>query len=212
MKRRELLKFSALGGAMAAAGLVQAHEGKHEIPAPATGAACAADGTPNQFIPKKPADPKPLENELEKYGKCPYCGMDRKEHHRTRMLVQYSDDLVDGVCSIHCLALSLSLNIDREPKKIWGPDYAVTTPYAPMIEVEKLQYLIGADLKHAMTKRSKHSFASAEAMKEFQGKNGGTPGDFNAALEATYLDMSKDVAQIRKNREERRKRAAAKAS
>jgi hypothetical protein len=45
--------------------------------------------------------------------------MDRKEHHRTRMLVQYSDDLTDGTCSIHCLALSLGVNIDREPKNIW---------------------------------------------------------------------------------------------
>lgn len=209
MKRRELLKLSALGGALAASGLVQAADHAHAMPATAAAGGCATDGTPNQFIPKKAADPNPLEKELEKYGKCPYCGMDRKEHHRTRMLVQYSDDLVDGICSIHCLALSLSLNIDREPKKIWGPDYAVTAPFAPMIEVEKLQYLIGADLKHAMTRRSKHSFASADVLKEFQSKHGGTPGDFNAALEATYLDMSKDVMQIRKNREERRKRAAA---
>ena len=44
------------------------------------------------------------------------------EHHRARMLVQYSDDLVDGICSIHCLGLSLGVNIDREPKGIWGPD------------------------------------------------------------------------------------------
>ncbi|MGB4673971.1 MAG: nitrous oxide reductase accessory protein NosL [Azovibrio sp.] len=196
MDRRNMLKTSLLGGAAAlVAGAAHASE------------TCSTDGTPNQFIPKKPADAKPLENELEKYGKCPYCGMDRKEHHKTRMLVQYSDDLVDGVCSIHCLALSLSLNIDREPKHIWGPDYAASAEPRPLLEVEQLTYLIGADLKHAMTRRSKHSFAALASAREFQTQYGGTLAKFDEALEATYLDMSKDVAQIRKNRAERRKRA-----
>lgn len=196
MKRRDLLKISALAG-LAAGAMQSAHA-----------AACEADGTPNQFIPKKPADAKPLENEFEKYQKCPYCGMDRKEHHRARMLVQYSDDLTDGVCSIHCLGLSLGVNIDREPKTIWGPDYGSTVEPRPLVPVDQLTYLIGADLKHAMTKRSKHSFASVDVAKEFQGKHGGTLAKFDDALRESYLDMATDVAMIRKNREERRKRAA----
>ena len=196
MNRREMLKLSGLAGIAAVASPSHAAD------------ACTADGTPNQFIPKKPADAKPLENEQDKYPKCPYCGMDRKEHHRSRMLVQYSDDLVDGVCSIHCLSLSLGLNIDREPKNIWGPDYGATTDPKPLVLVDNLTYLIGADLKHAMTKRSKHSFASADIAKEFQSKHGGILGKFNDALREAYLDMASDVVMIRKNREERRKRAA----
>ena len=198
MKRRDLLKISALAG-LAAGVTSSAHAD-----------ACATDGTPAQFVPKKPADAKPLENELEKYPKCPYCGMDRKEHHRTRMLVQYSDDLGDGVCSIHCLALSLGVNIDREPKNLWGPDYTAAAEPRPLLPVDQLTYLIGADLKHAMTKRSKHSFASADVAREFQGKHGGTLAKFDDALRESYLDMATDVAMIRKNREERRKRAAEK--
>lgn len=197
MKRRDLLKISALAGLAAASSHAAAD-------------ACAADGTPNQFIPKKAADAKPLENELEKYPKCPYCGMDRKEHHRTRMLVQYSDDLVDGVCSIHCLSLSLGLNIDREPKAILGPDYGSTAEPRPLVAVDNLVYLIGANLKHAMTKRSKHSFASLTTAQEFQAKHGGTLGNFNDALRESYLDMAGDVMMIRRNREERRRRAAQK--
>lgn len=196
MNRRDLLKISALTGLAAVSAGARADS------------ACGADGTPNQFIPKKAADAKPLENELEKYAKCPYCGMDRKEHHRTRMLVQYSDDLADGVCSIHCLSLSLGLNIDREPKVIYGPDYASTVEPRPLLPVDQLTYLIGADLKHAMTKRSKHSFASADAAKEFQGKHGGTLAKFDDALRESYLDMAADASMIRKNRAERRKRAA----
>lgn len=195
MNRRDLLKLSALTGIAAVSTQARAE-------------ACTTDGTPNQFIPKKAPDAKPLENDIEKYQKCPYCGMDRKEHNKTRMLVQYSDDLADGVCSIHCLALSLSLNIDREPKGIWGPDFGSTVEPRPLLPVDNLTYLIGADLKHAMTKKSKHSFASADVAKEFQAKHGGTLGNFNEALRESYLGMADDVAQIRKNREERRKRAA----
>jgi nitrous oxide reductase accessory protein NosL len=195
MKRRDLLKLSALTGLAA----ISTH---------ASAEACSTDSTPNQFIPKKAADAKPLENEFEKFPKCPYCGMDRKEHHRARMLVQYSDDLNDGVCSIHCLSLSLGVNIDREPKNIWGPDYGSTTEPRPLLPVDQMTYLIGADLKHAMTKRSKHSFASADVAKEFQTKHGGTLAKFDDALRESYLDMAADASMIRKMREERRKRAA----
>jgi len=195
VKRRDLLKMSVLSGLVAASTQAAAEP------------ACAADGTPNQFIPKKPADTRPLDNEFDKYPKCPYCGMDRKEHHRARMLVQYSDDLTDGVCSIHCLSLSLGLNIDREPKHIWGPDYGSTVEPRPLLPVDDMVYLIGANLKHAMTKRSKHSFASLSTAREFLAKHGGELGNFNDALRESYLDMAGDVGMIRKNREERRKRA-----
>ena len=194
MNRRDLLKISAFAGLAAVATQASAD-------------ACTADGTPNQFIPKKAADAKPLENELGKYPKCPYCGMDRKEHNKTRMLVQYADDLVDGTCSIHCLSLSLGLNIDREPKAIFGPDFASTAEPRPLLPVDQLTYLIGADLKHAMTKRSKHSFASADVAKEFQSKYGGNLAKFDEALRDSYLDMASDVSMIRKMREERRKHA-----
>ena len=195
MDRREALKLSLLAGLGLTAGGAQAQQ------------TCATDGTPAQFTPKKPADAKPLENEFEKYPKCPYCGMDRKQHHRTRMLVQYSDDLTDGTCSIHCLALSLGVNVDREPKMIWGPDFASAAEPSLLLPVEKLSYLIGADIKHVMTKKSKHSFASADVAKVHQARHGGTLGDFDEAMKQSYLGMAEDVAQIRKNREERRKRA-----
>jgi nitrous oxide reductase accessory protein NosL len=178
MKRRDLLKLSALTGLAA-------------ISTQASAEACSTDGTPNQFIPKKAADAKPLEGDIEKYKKCPYCGMDRQEHNKTRMLVQYSDDLSDGVCSIHCLALSLGVNIDREPKNIWGPDFAATVEPRPLVPVDQLTYLIGADLKHAMTKKSKHSFASLDVAKEFQAKHGGNLAKFEDALRESYLGMAR---------------------
>ena len=194
MKRRAMLKLSALivGAGTTAA---SAH------------AACETDGTPAQFIPKKPADPKPLEHELHKYPKCPYCGMDRTQYHHSRMLVQYSDDLPDPTCSIHCTAISLAVNVDREPKTIYVADNAAKDEVKPLIEVDKATFVIGSGIKGVMTTRSKVAFAGEDAAKAAQAKDGGELSNFDKALLASYTDMAEDVRMIRKNREERRKRA-----
>jgi hypothetical protein len=119
----------------------------------AAGTACEHDGTPLQFIPKTAPDAKPLENELQKYPKCPYCGMDRKQYHHSRHLIQYSDDLVDSTCSLHCAALSLALNMDRGPKAIYAADYGATTDPKPLVEVQQATYLIGSVIKGVMTQQ-----------------------------------------------------------
>ncbi|MDP2878599.1 MAG: nitrous oxide reductase accessory protein NosL [Sulfuricella sp.] len=193
MKRRDLLKLSIATAAFAV------------MPARAA-EACPGDGTPAQFLPKKAPDPKAAENDIEKHPKCPYCGMDRKQYHHSRMLVHYSDDLADGTCSLHCAAISLSLNVDREPKAIYVADNASVAEIKPLVEVDKATFLIGSQIKGVMTKRSKVAYAGEEAAKAAQAANGGELGNFDKALLAAYTDMAQDVAMIRKNREERRKK------
>jgi copper chaperone NosL len=193
MKRRDLLKLS-----VAAIGLAAA---------PARAAeSCPGDGTPAQFLPKKAPDPKAAENDIEKYPKCPYCGMDRKMFHHSRMLVHFIDDLADGTCSIHCAAISLSLNVDREPKGIYVGDNAAAGEIKPLVEVDKATFLIGSSIKGVMTKRSKVAYGNEGAAKASQAANGGELGDFDKALLAAYSDMAQDVSMIRKMREERRKK------
>jgi copper chaperone NosL len=191
MKRRDLLKSALALGVVAL---------------PARAADGKTDGTPLQFIPKGQADAEPLKDELKKYPKCPYCGMDRTQFHHSRHLVQYADNLVDGTCSIHCLSISLSLNIDREPKTIWAADFGSAEAIKPMLEVERATYLIGSGLPGVMTGRSKKAFASPEAAQAAQAKHGGETGDFNQALLAACTDMARDTIAIRKRREERRRR------
>lgn len=193
MDRREALKLTLLGGAGLMAGHAQA-------------AQCEGDGTPMQFVPKKPADPKPNENDIEKYPKCPYCGMDRKQFSHSRMLIQYSDDLPDGTCSLHCAAISLSINLDREPKAIWVGDNAAAGDVKPLAEVDKATFLVGSSLKGVMTRRSKVAYGSADAAKASQAANGGELANFDQALLAAYTDMAGDVAMIRKMRAERRRK------
>lgn len=194
MDRREALKLSLLVGAGIAAST------------PASAAQCEGDGTPAQFIPKKAPDAKPQENDIEKAPKCPYCGMDRKQFHHSRMVVHYSDDLYDGVCSLHCAAISLSVNLDRDPKALWVADNAAVGDIKPLVEVDKAGFLVGSSLKGVMTKRSKVAFGNADAAKSAQAANGGEIANFDGALLAAYADMAGDVTMIRKMRAERRKK------
>ena len=195
MDRREALKMSVLASiAMAAAGKASAQ------------ASCPADGTPAQFIPKTAPDAQPQADDIAKYPKCPYCGMDRKQYHHSRMVVHYGDDLADGTCSLHCSAISLALNIDRDPKALWVGDNAVEGETKPLVEVEKASFLVGSKLPGVMTARSKVAYGNADAAKASQAANGGELTDFDGALLAAYTDMSADVARIRKNRAERRRK------
>ena len=195
MDRREALKMSVLASiGLAAAGKANAQS------------ACAGDGTPAQFTPRSAPDPQPQIDDIAKYPKCPYCGMDRKQFHHSRMVVHYADDLADGTCSLHCSAISLSLNIDRDPKALWVGDNAADGDVKPLVEVEKASFLVGSKLPGVMTARSKVAYANADAAKASQAANGGEIVDFDQALLAAYTDMSADVTRIRKSRAERRRK------
>lgn len=165
--------------------------------------AAEGDGTPMQFMPKKAKDPTPLVDELTKYPKCPYCGMDRKDYHFSRHLVHYSDDLVDGTCSLHCAAISLSVNLDRVPKTIYAPDNGSGEAIKPLTDAEAATYVIGGDHKSVMSKKAKTSFASKLAAEAAKGS--GELASFDQALMATYMGMAEDTKMIRMKRDEKRR-------
>jgi nitrous oxide reductase accessory protein NosL len=211
IERRKLLKLLTAAGLSGIAGGVSANSGIGVmIPGKgwvsASGAACEGDSTPLQFIPKVQPDADPLSDELKKYPKCPYCGMDRTKYHHSRHLVQYDDDLVDGTCSIHCLAISLSLNIDRGPKAIYAADFSAEGEVKPLVSADSATYLIGAKLRGTMTANSKMAFASKAAAQAVQKAEGGTLAGFDDALRQAYADMASDTLKIRKRRAEKRKK------
>jgi nitrous oxide reductase accessory protein NosL len=197
INRRKALKIlSATGIATVITGTVQA-ESKIK--------SCDGDGTPLQFIPKTTPDEKPLENELTKYSKCPYCGMDRTKWNHSRHLIHYSDNLVDATCSLHCATLSLAINLDRVPKAIYAADFGSNDKIKPLINVDKATYLIGSDLKGTMTKISKMAFSSADVAKAVQAKHGGKTATFDETLKISYANIAENTLMIRKNRAEKRK-------
>lgn len=198
--RRAALQMMLAAGAVGGLGAL--------APAASAGQACPGEGTPLQFQPKTAPDGEPLKDELAKYPRCPYCGMDRKQFHRTRQLVWYGDGRVDATCSVHCTALSLSVNMDLTPKALYAADAGAKDEVVPLLDADKAVYLVGSKLPPVMSRTSKYAYASREAAEAVKAEQGGEVTDFDGALKASYLDMAADTAMIRKKREERRARAA----
>lgn len=173
----------------------------------AQAAHCEHDGTPLQFVPKTAPDPKPLENELAKYPTCPYCGMSRKQYDFSRHLIHYQDQVVDATCSIHCAAVSLSLNLDRGPMAIYAADFASKDTPKAMLNVDDATYLIGSKLPAVMSTQSKMAFADKATARTAQQEQGGELGDFNVALAATYQGMAQDTKMIRQKRADKKAQA-----
>lgn len=156
-------------------------------------------------------DPNPLVDELAKYPRCPYCGMERAKFSHTRHLLVYEDDSVDGTCSLHCAAISLSLNMDRGPKAIYAGDAGSKDAIRPLVLVDKAFYVIDPSKTGTMTRVSKFAYADralaeAAASVEAAAKAGAKIVDFNAALTAAYLGMAEDTIMLRKRRAEMRRK------
>jgi copper chaperone NosL len=199
VKRRELLKMPLLAGAALAAQT-----------AAANGPGKSTDGTPAQFLPKKAADKAPQENDIEKYPSCPYCGMDRRYNHTSRMLVHFANDLPDPLCSIHCATISLAINLSLDPKAIYVADNAVDDEPRPLIEVGKATFLVGSDLPGVMTWNSKVAYGTPEAAAAAKAVHGGKLMNFSETLKTAFTDLADDLDRMRSMREERKRRAAQK--
>lgn len=209
MKRRDFLLTSSTGLVMAAT----AASAQSTMPGmPAAGG--AAPMTPWDWTDQNglarflKVDAAPLENEFEKYPRCPYCGMMRKAFSQSRHLIVYGDDAVDGTCSIHCAAISLSINMDRGPKVIYAGDAGAEGEIKPLADSAAMTYVIDPGKPGTMTDVSKFAYADAEAAKAAAGPDAKLVG-FEEALVLAYADMAKDTLAIRARRAEKRAKAKA---
>ena len=136
------------------------------------------------------------QEDIQKQTSCKYCGMDRGKFAQSRMLIEYEDGTSVGTCSIHCVAVDLSLNIDKTPKSIGVGDYNTKA----LIDAEKAVWVIGGGKPGVMTKRAKWAFAEKGAAEAFVKENQGNVATFDEAMKATYEDMYADTKMIREKR------------
>ena len=203
MKRRDFLLTGSTGALMLASTSAQS-EGKPPMQTPWDWT--AEHGLTNGLK----VDSNPLENEFEKFPRCTYCGMVRKMWSHSRHLIVYDDDSVDGTCSIHCAAISLSLNLDRGPKVIYAGDAGAEGDVKPLADTADMTYVINPAKMGTMTKVSKLAYADkAVAEGAAKAAEGTSMVGFDEALTAAYLGMAQDTIAIRKRRAEKRARAAA---
>ncbi|WP_428544991.1 nitrous oxide reductase accessory protein NosL [Profundibacter sp.] len=151
-------------------------------------------------------DPDPSTDDLAKFPRCPYCGMSTTKWSHTRHVIQYEDDRSEATCSVRCLTISLSLNLDRNPKNIWVGDAGADSEIKPLIKIEDAQYTLQPGKMGTMNANRKWAFADKAKAKA----TGAQLINFEEALVAAYKDQAMDTLMIRKRRAEKRAHMAQK--
>lgn len=136
------------------------------------------------------------QDDIKQAQTCKYCGMDREKFGQSRMVIEYDDGTSVGICSLHCTAVDLALNIDKTPKTILVADYTTKK----LIDAEKASWVIGGSKPGVMSKRAKWAFANKEEAEKFAKDNGGTIVSADDAMKAAYEDMYQDTKMIREKR------------
>jgi len=135
-------------------------------------------------------------DDIAKHPSCKYCGMDRNQFAHSRMLIEYDDGTSVGLCSIHCAAVDLSLNIDKTPQSIRVGDYKTKK----LIEAEAATWVLGGNKPGVMSKRAKWAFEGKEDAQGYVKENGGELVVLDDAMKASYEDMYSDTKMIREKR------------
>jgi hypothetical protein len=138
--------------------------------------------------------------DIDRFGSCQYCGMDRGKFAHSRMLVEYEDASFVGLCSLHCTAVELATTLDKTPLTIRVADYGSKS----LIDAEKAIWVLGGNQNGVMTSRAKWAFADKADAEKFQAQHGGELVGFEDAVKAAYEDMYQDTRLIREKRKMRR--------
>ena len=127
---------------------------------------------------------------------CQYCGMNLQKFAHTAMDITYEDGSTTHVCSIHCAAIDLALNIDKAPAKMMVGDFKSKEK----IEAEKANWVIDNKNPGVMTSRAKWAFRDKSEAEAYIAQKNGRLISFENAMKAAYMDMYEDTLMIRKKR------------
>ena len=111
---------------------------------------------------------------------CRQCGMDRTVFDQSRMLIVYADGTTVGVCSIHCAAVDMKQNKDKQVKSIMVADYITKE----LTDARTATWVLGGKKEGVMTSLAKWAFARGEDARKFVQENGGEVVSFDQAMKA----------------------------
>ena len=127
---------------------------------------------------------------------CHYCGMKKAMFAHSWVTIEREDGSVVGVCSVHCAAIDMALNIDKPAKDITVGDFNSKK----QIEADTAYWVIGGNKMGVMTTRAKWAFESKDSADDFIKQNGGRPATFEEVMKAAFEDMYEDTLMIQKKR------------
>jgi copper chaperone NosL len=124
-------------------------------------------------------------SDVTTYPECKYCGMIRKKFAHSRALIEYNDCTVVGTCSVHCLAIDMTLNADKSPKAIMVGDYTSKK----LIDAERAFWVLGGSQVGIMSIRGKWAFEEQAGAEHFIQVSGGKLAAFDEVMKAAFEDM-----------------------
>lgn len=125
------------------------------------------------------------QDDLDVHRSCAVCLMDRKAYGYSRMLVQYEDGAVKGVCSLRCAVVELEANHGRTVKSLLVAD----RDSRELIDVERAIWVMGGGKRGVMTQQPKWAFQSKDGAKAFIKANGGKIVTWAEALAAAREEL-----------------------
>jgi copper chaperone NosL len=127
---------------------------------------------------------------------CLHCGMKKSAYGHSWVVIGYADDSSAGMCSIHCGAIDMALNTDKDVSSITVGEYNTHKE----IEAERAYWVIGGDKPGVMTIQAKWAFETKKAADRFIQIHGGRLANFGEVMRAAFEDMYQDTLIIRKKR------------
>ena len=127
---------------------------------------------------------------------CQYCGMQKSKFEHSWMVLEHEEGSKAGLCSIHCAAINMALNIDKPVTKATVGDYNTKK----QIDADKAYWVIGGNKMGVMTTRAKWAFETKDAADKFIAESGGRPATYEEAVKAAFEDMYEDTLMIQKKR------------
>jgi nitrous oxide reductase accessory protein NosL len=118
---------------------------------------------------------------------CKQCGMDRIIFAHSRMLLEYVDGSISGVCSLHCAALELHHNNSKQLSALMVADYTTKK----LLNAKSAAWVVGGSKAGVMTAVAKWAFAGMEEAQNFIKNNGGSVKSFEQAKESATTEMLK---------------------
>ncbi len=119
-------------------------------------------------------------------GSCNVCGMDRTANATSRMLIAYEDGSSVGVCSVHCAAAALKMSTGKVVKSLQVANYSTLE----LLDAKSAIWVVGGDLRGAMTQTAKWAFAKEEAAQQFIAAHGGRIAPFAQVMKLAEAEVA----------------------
>jgi len=124
---------------------------------------------------------------------CPLCNMNLPKYFKTNHAATVGGE-VKQYCSIHCLADEIAMGGKVSDVKV------VDVESLKFVDVSKVTYVVGSDVKGTMTSVSKYAFATKATAEKFSKEHGGKLMNYDEALKVATDDLAKDKAMIAKKK------------